>query len=298
MSLPLFYYLAITAIYILMSWALYIPYKMGQLHFTAVANMAVSAYFSALVALNWGWPFWLILPAGTALGALTGWLISRAIGDAPCFSVVIVGFTLIYLTKTVIENTPLLGGPLGLFNIPKVLPRSADNRLLLLLIAGGAVILTALFLHRLDRSRLGRAAATIFVDRDLASSCGISVKRTGQILQTLSSALGGLSGVLYTFIIRSLSPNHFTFNIVGICMTVLFIGGYTTPWGVLLAAPILWGFPLILPESVQSWKLVIYGALLILILLLRPEGFITRPLLAGVTEKIRRTTLRFTKSRG
>ena len=277
MSLTLFYYLAITAIYILMSWSIYIPYRIGQLHFMTVANMAISAYFAALMAINFAWPFWLVLIAGTVLGALIGFLVSSAIGDAPCFAVVIVGFTFIYLTKTIIENVEAFGGPLGIFSIPKVLQTSSDNRTILLIVVYALVILTGFLITRFDHSRLGRAASAIFIDKDLAVSFGVDVKKMGMFLQTWASAIGGMSGVMYAFIMRSISPNHFTFHLIGICMTMLFVGGYTTMWGAFLAAPILWGFPLILPEILQSWNIVIYGVLLIVVLVIKPEGIITRP---------------------
>ncbi len=279
MSLPLYYFLAIAAIYILMSWSIYIPYRVGQLHFMTVANMAISAYFAALMAINFSWPFWLVLIAGTLLGALIGFLVSLAIGDAPCFAVVIVGFTFIYLTKTIIENVEAFGGPLGIFSIPKVMQTSSSNRVFLLITAYALVLLTGYLIKRFDRSRLGRAASAIFIDRDLAVSFGVDVKKMGMFLQSWASAVGGMSGVLYAFIMQSISPNHFTFHIVGICMTMLFVGGYSTIWGALLAAPILWGFPLILPEVLQSWNIVIYGVLLIVVLVIKPEGIITRPMI-------------------
>ena len=278
MSLTLFYYLAITAIYILMSWSIYIPYRVGQLHFMTVANMAISSYFAALMAINFAWPFWLVLIAGTLLGALIGFLVSIAIGDAPCFAVVIVGFTFIYLTKTVIENVEAFGGPLGIFSIPKVLQTSSDNRTLLLIVVYALVLLTGFLITRFDHSRLGRASSAIFIDRDLAVSFGVDVKKMGMFLQTWSSAIGGMAGVMYAFIMRSISPNHFTFHLIGVCMTMLFVGGYSTMWGAFLAAPILWGFPLILPEALQSWNIVIYGVLLIVVLVIKPEGIITRPM--------------------
>lgn len=288
MSLPTYYYLAITAIYILMSWSIYLPYRMGQLHFMTVANMAISAYFAAYASIHWSWPFVLVLLVGTALGALIGYLVSFAIGDAPCFAVVIVGFTFIYITKTVIENTEALGGPLGIFSIPKILEDARANRSLVLGVAYFMVLMTGVLIHRFEHSKLGRAASSIFIDRELASSFGINVKRMGQFLQTAASAMGALSGVLYTFIMRSLSPNHFTFHMVGICMTMLFVGGYSTIWGALLAAPILWGLPLIFPDAVASWRIVIYGTLLITILVLKPEGVITRRFIKSIEIRLSR----------
>lgn len=284
MSLPIFYYLAITAVYILVTWAIYLPYRVGQLHFMAVANMAISAYFGAIAALHWGWSFWPVLLAGIFISALIGFLASFAIGDAPCFAVVIVGFTLIYLTKTVVENTPYLGGSFGLFNLPRAMGETAStHRWFILIFAYVLVLIMGFLIYRFDKSKLGRSSSSIFVDKDLAVSLGINVKKTGMLLQTVSSAMGGMAGVIYMYIMRNISPNHFTFHLVGVCMTMLFVGGYTTQWGPLLAAPILWGIPLILPESLQAWKNIIYAVLLILILVVKPEGVITRPVLRKIS---------------
>lgn len=271
----MFYYLAITAIYILMTWAIYLPYRVGQLHFIVVAIMAICGYFAGYAALNWGLPFWSLILLGTLLGALIAFLVSFAIGDAPCFAVVIVGFTFIYITKTVIENTKALGSTLGMFGLPIVRG--------ILPVAYLAVLIIGFLIYRFDHSRLGRAASAIFVDKELAISFGVNVKRIGMGLQTFAGAIGGLSGVLYGFIMGSLFPDFFTFHIIGVTMTMMFLGGYTTLWGPLLAAPILWGFPLLLPTGAQSWRVVIYGVILIIVLVLKPEGAITKKTLRAIT---------------
>jgi branched-chain amino acid transport system permease protein len=114
------------------------------------------------------------------------------------------------------------------------------------------------------------------VDKDLAVSLGIDIRRLGILLQTFSCTLAGGSGVLYGFIYRSFHLDFFTFHLVGIAMTIIFVGGYATMWGTVLAAPLLYGIPLLFPPEIASWRIVIYGALLILVLVLKPEGFITR----------------------
>jgi branched-chain amino acid transport system permease protein len=65
-------------------------------------------------------------------------------------------------------------------------------------------------------------------------------------------------------------------------MTVIFVGGYATQWGSLVLAPVLYGVPLLFPPAIQSWRIVIYGALLILVLVLKPEGFISRQFVYNV----------------
>jgi branched-chain amino acid transport system permease protein len=292
----LFYYLCFTAIFLLASWALYLPYRMGQLHFLTVANMVISAYFGAILSgaaavsgatagaqtPGLHWPFFAVLIAATALSALIGFLVSLAIGDAPCFSVVIVGFTFMYLFKTIAENTAALGKTLGMFNVPRIVNSNQGNRIFLTVVIYAITALTLFLIRRFDKSSLSRSAALIFADRDLALSLGVDIKKTGIILQTASSALGGLAGTLYLYVTRSISPLFITFRNLGLFMTILFVGGYTTPWGALLAAPVLWGLPLILPEALQPWKNVFYALALIFVILIKPEGIITRPVLRRI----------------
>lgn len=278
MSLAFYYFLSITAIYILMSWALYLPYRVGQLHFMSIANMAICGYFGAYAAKSWGWPFALVLLAAVGIGGGVAFITSLAIGDAPCFTVVIVGFTYIFLIKTVIENWDLLGGTMGFFGIPRVKG--------LLLITYSIVFGAGFLIHRFDRSALGRAASAFFVDRDLAKSSGVDIKKLGMLLQTFSGILGGLCGVLYGFLMNNLFPEFFTFGMVGTCMTMLFVGGYTTMWGVLVSAPLLWGIPLLFPPEIASWRIIIYGVLLIAVLVIKPEGIVTRKLVYNVKKKL------------
>jgi branched-chain amino acid transport system permease protein len=295
---PLFYYLCFTAIFLMASWALYLPYRMGQLHFLTVANMVISAYVAAILsgaavsgaqtqASGLHWPFFAVLLAATALSALIGFLVSLAIGDASCFSVVIVGFTFMYLFKTIAENSAVLGKTMGMFNVPRIIDSSQGNRIFLVILIYALALATLFLIRCFDASSLGRAASLIFVDRDLALSLGVDIKKTGMILQTASSALGGLAGALYLYVTRSISPLFITFRNLGLFMTILFVGGYTTPWGALLAAPILWGLPLMLPEAMQPWKNVFYALALIFVMLVKPEGIITRPVARRISRGIK-----------
>jgi branched-chain amino acid transport system permease protein len=287
-SLPLYYYLAISAVYILMSWALYLPYRVAHLHFLTVANMAVSGYLAGYLVMSWQVPFGLALLLGFAAGGLLGWLVSLFIGDAPTFAVVIVGFTFIYITRTVIENTDAIGGTLGMFGLPAIWGAPGAHRWTILAILYGLLVLVGFLIHRFEHSRLGRAASAVFTDKDLAASFGVDIKKLGMLAQTFSSLLAGGCGVLYGWIYRSFHLDYFTFHLVGIFMTVIFVGGYATLWGSLLAAPVLYGIPLLFPTSIASWRIVIYGVMLIAVLVLKPEGFVTRRLVHRIENALSR----------
>ena len=276
MSLAMYYFLTITAIYILMSWGLYLPYRVAHLHFLTVANMLISGYLAGYMVQSLDVPFAVALLAGFAAGGIIGYIVSRFIGDAPTFTVVIVGFTFIYISRTAVENIKAVGATMGMFGLPAVGGSPSLHRLTILILLYALVVVVGFLIYRFERSRLGRAAAVVFVDKDLATSMGVDIKRLGRLLQTFSSLVAGGCGVLYGFIYRSFHLDFFTFHLVGIFMTVIFVGGYATMWGTVLAAPALYGLSLILPPEVASWRIVIYGTILIAVLVLKPEGIITR----------------------
>ena len=275
MSLPLYYFLSITAVNILMSWALYLPYRVAHLHFIIVANMAISGYTAAYLVMTYHIPFGLGLALGFVLGGVIGYFVALFIGDAPTFAVVIVGFTFIYIVRTVIENTEAVGGTMGMFGLPNIGGSPIVHRWTMLAILYGLVLLVGFLIYRFDHSQMGRAASATFIDPELAASLGIDIKKLGILLQTFSCTLAGGCGVLYGFIYKSFHLDYFTFHLVGITMTIIFVGGYATLWGVVLAAPVLYGVPLLFPPEIASWRIVIYGVLLILVLVLKPEGFTT-----------------------
>ena len=278
MSLATYYFLTISAVYILMSWGLYLPYRVAHLHFLTVANMLISGYLAGYMVQSLEVPFSVALLAGFAAGGIIGYIVSRFIGDAPTFTVVIVGFTFIYISRTAVENIKAVGATMGMFGLPMVAGSPVMHRWTILILLYALVMVVGFLIYRFEHSRLGRAASAVFVDKDLATSMGVDIKRLGRLLQTFSSLVAGGCGVLYGFIYRSFHLDFFTFHLVGIFMTVIFVGGYSTMWGTVLAAPALYGLSLILPPAVASWRIVIYGAILIAVLVLKPEGFITRRL--------------------
>lgn len=277
MSEVLYYFLGFAAIYVLMGWALYLPYRVGQLNFLIVSCMAITAYFGGYAAREWGWPFIVILISGILIGAAIAFLFSLAIGDAPCFTVVIVGQASVFIVKTVVENWKILGGTIGFFHIPGV------NNMLLIIYS--LLFLVGLLVYKIDHSRWGRAASVVFIDKDVAVTQGVDIKKLGMFFQIISCAIAGMAGILDAFLVKSLSPEFFTFSMIGYLMCILFVGGYTTMWGVILSAFFLQGIPLMFPSSIASWRQVIYGALLVIIILLRPEGLITRKMLWSIKLK-------------
>jgi branched-chain amino acid transport system permease protein len=271
MSLGLYYYLQLTALFIMLGWTLYWVYRIGQLNNAPIAIMAIGAYLSAYAVLKWGWPFPLAFAFGVVCGTGFSFIPALALGRAPAFSMVIATIALIFIMQTVFRNLPWFGGSLGLFGIPKIKS--------LLWITYGFLIFFGILIYRFDHSRLGRAADVVFEDRDVAGTLGVNFYLFSVCLQVMTGFIGAVVGVLYAFTIRTVIPMYFGFPFLLAVTTFIFVGGYTTMWGVIVFTPILWGIPLILPENMAVYRNFIYGVLLMGTLILRSEGVIDRRLL-------------------
>jgi len=277
MSLSIYYFLQLCAIFIMLGWCLYLVYRIGQLNNAPIAIMAIGAYLSSYAVLHWGWPFLLALVFAVVCGAVFSLIPALGLGRAPSFAMVIATIALIFIMQTIFRNLPWFGGALGLFGIPKV-----KN---LLLVTYIFLVVIGILIYRFDHSRFGRAAEMIFIDRDIASTLGINIYMYSVILQVSTGAIGALAGVLYAFTIRTIIPSYFGFSFLLAITCFIFVGGYTTMWGVIFFTPILWGIPLILPQSMAVFRNLIYGFSLMVILLIRPEGVIDKNMLRFIRLK-------------
>jgi branched-chain amino acid transport system permease protein len=272
-SLGVTNYVIFSVIYILLSWAIYLPYRCGQLYLAPIYCMAAGAYFSAYAATAWGWPTFLAILSAPVAGAIAAFIPALGLRQALGFTVAIASMALIVVSQTIIRNLAFLGKSAGLFGIPHT-EHMLPIALLILVMAG-------FFVHRIDQSRFGRAAETLMIDPHLAASFGINMSNISVFLQVASGVLSGLAGAIFAFTVGSLFPDAFGLHQLLNIFIIVFVGGTYTMWGSLIFAPILWGIPLILPESIARSKDLIYGGLLIAILIARPEGVIGRPMIAG-----------------
>jgi branched-chain amino acid transport system permease protein len=172
----------------------------------------------------------------------------------------------------------VLGGRHGLFGMP-VLPMWE-----LLIITYALLIGVGIIVYRVDHSHLGRAIDAVLFDPQVASALGIDTARLSIGLQLVTSAIGGVAGVIYANTFGGVFPEAFGFPLILQGMTTLVFGGQYTMWGTIIAAPILWMVTQVLPEALKAFSIIIYGSLLIVMLLVRPIGIIDR----GTTRAISR----------
>lgn len=278
----------------------------GLLDLGYVAFFAVGAYCNALLSsphFNLHLPLLVTLPLGALLAAAFGVLLGaptlRLRGDY--LAIVTLGFGEIIRIFLNNLNSPIniTNGPQGIDLIDplKIGPLQFDqswtfaglevtgvvNSYYLFLLAVVGVII---FSHRLEDSRIGRAWTAIREDEIAARSMGLNTRNLKLLAFAMGATLGGISGGLFSAFQGFVSPESFTLmeSVMILCMVVL--GGMGHIAGVIMGAVIL----SVLPEALRSvghlqelWfnhvyvdaaslRLLLFGAALILMMLLRPEG--------------------------
>lgn len=241
--------------------------------------MAAGAYFSAYSATTWGWPVGVSMLCSPLVGGIFAFFPALLLRKAPGFTTAIVSLALVIILQTVISNLKFLGGQAGFFGIPRM-PILLPITIFILIVCGVLV-------YRIDNSRIGRAAEMLFYNRDMAAAFGVSMSGISVFLQVLSGSLSGLAGAIFTFKVRALFPDAFGFSVLINVAVMVFVGGTLTMWGVVIFGPILWGIPLILPNVVAEYHEIIYGCLLIIILIWRPEGVVGKNTVRAIKTKLK-----------
>jgi branched-chain amino acid transport system permease protein len=267
------------SVFILLSWACYLPLRGGQLFNGPVYCAALSGYFAAYVTKILGWPVPIGFLGGILFSGLISFGLSFFLAPLTMFQMAVVTIALIFIIQTTLRNLDFVGGVIGMSGIPEI------THIVTISIISVAVCL--ILLNRLNQSRWGKAMEAVEKDRDVAASMGIDIIRMSISIQTVSGLIGGLAGAIYTFNLGTVHPEIFGFGQLLYCFTIIMVGGRDTPWGMLFFAPILWLIPEIFPSAIAEFRNVVFGAIIIVFLLMKPKGVIDRHLVSNVVKALR-----------
>jgi len=290
MSLFAFAFLEISAIYIILAWGIYLPFRANQAYVGAVYSMCMGAYFAGYVSRDLGWPFWLAIIGAAIFCMLFSLIFAYNLASLAGFPMMIGSTALVFISQTVIVNLPFLGGPLGFYGVPFV-PQN-----ILLATTYGIVLVVGVLIYRLDQSYIGRAMDATRFDPRVAASLGIDVIKLSMQLQIMSSILGAVAGALFAFTLGSVTISSFGFPLVTFTMALVVVGGMNTMWGIVIASPALFSISQFVPSVMKEFSYIIYAILLIVVLVIRPSGAIDRKTLRSITAFGRRLMKRHVSS--
>jgi ABC-type branched-subunit amino acid transport system permease subunit len=250
----------------------------GSLSLAHPAFFGIGAYTAALLATRAGWPFLAGLTAalvGAGLAALLIGLPAFRLAEHS-FAIGTLGFAIV--THIVATNwVEFTGGPLCVTGIPR--PEIALGALRLKIstvphyywLALAALVLVALLYQGLTTFRLGRALHAVRDNEVLAATAGIDPLRYRMLAFVTGAGLAGGVGALYAHYITVLCPEEMTIALTINLLVILFLGGVGSLRGVVIGAVLFTTLPEILRVA-TTWRLVIYGLLLLVIVIKWPEG--------------------------
>ena len=247
----------------LLALSIYLTLSCGMLAMANAAFMGIGAYVSAILTMNYGLPFPLVLAAGMAAPALTAYLIGKP--TLRLSGVYLAMATLAFgevVRIALLNAESLTGGALGLNGIPQ----STQWWHVAL-----ALALTLALLWRLRRSRVGRAFESIKEDETAAGLMGVDVASFKMLAFVLGAAIAGLAGALNAHLTFFISPGEYGFDRAVDILTMTILGGIGSLSGPVVGAVML----TLLPELLRSFKdfrLVVNGFILVLIVLFLPKG--------------------------
>ncbi len=267
----------------------------GLLDLGYAAFFAIGSYsFAMLASPQFGIhiPFWIMLFLASGIAAVFGILLGaptlRLRGDY--LAIVTLGFGEI-VPQTFLNLSQWTGGPNGISSLDQpnffgfrfgfaVLPY---YYVMLALIAFAVIVA-----NNLRSSRLGRAWMAIREDELAAAHMGINTTTTKLSAFALGASFSGLAGVAYGAKLQLVSPDQFQFNVSVTILAMLVLGGMGNIPGVILGSLVISSLDrFILPQATNflhatfhtdidltNSRFLIYGIILVLMMLFRPEGLL------------------------
>ena len=260
----------------------------GQVSLAQGGFFAIGAYGAGMLTAMYGWPLGLALPAAALVSAL----VAVAVG-LPALRVK--GLMLVVATTAFAEivrlmffnfkwqvQTPagLVGPDAGLgFGGIRYFQSHGWSGWDVLALIWGLVAAVMLALWWLDRTRIGTLWRAVGEDEVAAQSAGINLTAAKVSAFGIGGAVAGLAGGLFSHTTTHIEHGNFTILLATFAIAYPILGGLKSLAGTLVAAVLIQG---VLVEGLRflgDWRSLLFGALILLVMLVRPGGVLSGPLL-------------------
>lgn len=259
----------------------------GLTNFAAAAFVGTGGYTAAMLGQKGGLPDALVFICGgliaVSIGSLLILPVLRTRGHYAALTTLAFGV----MFNVFLDANELLGGPQGL-KIPGInlfgWDFSSDLQILgitfsfyvnYVILTGVLTALAMMLAGLLDKSWIGVWLDVVRLDETAASVFGLKIGYWKILAFTLGNFLAGLMGAVYAKMTGFIAPSNFTFGDSLVMVSIVILGGIGNRWGILPAALIV----VLLPEKlqfIQEYRLLLYAILVIVILIVRPDGLVAR----------------------
>ncbi len=255
----------------------------GLLSVTQAAFYGIGAYATAILMTQYGFNFFLSVLAGMVLSGLisllVGLVLSKFKGDF--YALASIGFNVIVFS-IFLNWQSLTRGPLGIPGIsrPELFGLTlSENSSYLLMVA--AIVAAVYWICRfITTSSFGRALKAIREDEDAIKVFGYNTPHFKLVIFVVGAMVAAIAGSLFAAYITFIDPSTFTINESIFILAIIILGGLASHRGSVLGALFL----ILLPELMRfvgfpsdiaaQMRQVVYGVILILLMLYRPQGLV------------------------
>jgi branched-chain amino acid transport system permease protein len=296
-------------IYVMLGWGLNIVVGLaGLLDLGYVAFYAVGAYSYALLAKEFGFSFWILLPLAGILssfwGILLGFPVLRLRGDY--LAIVTLAFG--EIIRVVLVNwVDLTNGYAGISGVPRPtffgIPFNANEdgfaarfgleftpihrTIFLYYLILALALLTAFVTVRLRRLPVGRAWEALREDEIACRSLGINTTNTKLTAFAMGAMFAGFAGSFFAARQGFISPESFTFLESATIVAIVVLGGMGSQIGVAIAAVVMIGGTEIMREldflkqvfgntfDPTQYRMLLFGFGMVVIMVWKPRGLIS-----------------------
>ncbi|MFH0768277.1 MAG: branched-chain amino acid ABC transporter permease [Chloroflexota bacterium] len=258
----------------------------GLANFGKVAFFLVGAYTYALLSQS-GMPFYFCLIASALTSALTGFLVSLPTLRLREDYLAIVVLTFGEILRVIVKSERAIAGGVWGITVPSAISvPGLSARVDTLINIGLVYFCLALFFvlaHLLANSPYGRVMRAIREDEIAAEALGKNRAKYRAQIFALGSAIAGVAGGLYAQYIGFIDPYMFMPMFTFTVWVMVLLGGPGNNWGAILGAALVEIFDrganivkdyLTLPIDPSNLQYIVFGVLIIIVLLYRPQGLL------------------------
>lgn len=253
------------AIAVLLALGYWVAASTGRFAFGHAGFMAIGAYAGSILTVKHSWNLWLAVGAAAAIAAVAGALIGSISLRLSLLYLAIITFVFAQVVATLISQWDYVGGATGFVGMSGTTVPLALTLVL--------VVVAYLALH--TRSRLGLACAAIREDELAARASGLATTKIAVQMFAVSAAITGAAGAVAAHFLLFINPDSFDAAQSMVIVLYVVFGGIQYFWGAAAGAVVLSLLPIYF-NFLDRWYQIVYGALFVVLMIVRPQGVIGR----------------------
>jgi branched-chain amino acid transport system permease protein len=258
---------AILIVNIVAAYSAYMPLACGQLNLGTAGFMAIGAYTSAVLS-SMNWPLSLAIAGGVCVSTMAGFVISFPVLRARGIYLTIATLAFSEVVAAILLNLKAVGAASGFVVSDHIDVQTMFWTMMIVLAAVAC----------LSSTRFGLCMTAVRNDGRGAAVFGVGVRRIEVASLTIGAGFAGVAGALYAHHFNYIEAQHFNVLLSTYAVLYALLGGLQTPLGPLIGAIVFTLVPELL-RSTDQWRYVGFGVCIVLLMLLRPEGLLTRRLI-------------------